>query len=83
MSAPIRIPAPLAVGRLAAALTPKHVMDAVRLIDDAERHLYRPCSPLSVEDLGDRETVLAEWSRADKVLAATALRPAVATEVLS
>ncbi|MFE2832262.1 hypothetical protein ACFXI6_14610 [Streptomyces mirabilis] len=83
MSAPIRIPAPLAVGRFAAALTPKHVMDAVRLIDDAERHLARPVSPLSVEDLGDRETVLAEWSRADKILAATALRPAVATEVLS
>lgn len=83
MSAPIRIPAPLAVGRLAAARTPKHVMDAVRTLDTAELHLARTCSPLSVEDLGDRETVLAEWHRADKTLAATPLRPAVATEVLS
>jgi hypothetical protein len=58
-------------------------MDAVRTLDTAELHLARTCSPLSVEDLGDRETVLAEWHRADKVLAATALRPVVATEVLS
>ncbi|MFD8008148.1 hypothetical protein [Streptomyces mirabilis] len=83
MSAPIRIPAPPAVGRFAAARTPKHVLDAVRTLDTAELELARPCSPLSVEDVGDRETVLAEWSRADKVLAATALRPAVTTEVLS
>lgn len=84
MSAPIRIPAPLAVGRFASAYTPKHVMDAVKLIDDAERELRRFRGPLlSVEDQGDRETALAAWHRADKVLAATALRPTEATGVLS
>lgn len=80
---PIRIPAPLAVGRFAAARTPESVLNAVRTLDTAELDLGRPISPLSVEDLGDRETVLAEWHRADKTLAATPLRPAVATEVLS
>ena len=83
MSAPIRIPVPAAVGMFKAAHGPQHVVEATLRKDDAERHLARPVSPLSVEDLGDRETVLAEWSRADKILAATALRPAVATEVLS
>ena len=38
---------------------------------------------LSVEDEGDRQTALAEWHRADKVLAATALRPVSPTGVLS
>ena len=82
MTAP-RIPAPAAVGMFKAAHGPQHITEATLLKDDAERVLRRPVSPLSVEDLGDRETVLAEWHRADKVLAATALRPVVATEVLS
>jgi len=79
----LRIPTPDAVRYFAAQHLPAAVVEANALSLDAERVLRRPISPLSVEDLGDRETVLAEWHRADKVLGATALRPAVATEVLS
>ncbi|MGW5173211.1 hypothetical protein ACWERY_02435 [Streptomyces sp. NPDC004082] len=82
MSTP-RIPVPAAVGVFKALHGPRHVVEATLRKDDAERELRRPVSPLSVEDLGDRETVLAEWHRADKILAATALRPVTATEVLS
>ncbi|MFC5204564.1 hypothetical protein [Streptomyces kaempferi] len=82
MNAP-RIPVPTAVGMFKALHSPQHVVEATLLKDDAERHLGRPVSPLSVEDLGDRETVLAEWHRADKTLAATPLRPVIVTGVLS
>ncbi|MEV0556321.1 hypothetical protein AB0I27_23065 [Streptomyces sp. NPDC050597] len=80
---PIRIPAPDAVRRFSATQTSQPVRDAARQADMAELHLARTCSPLSVEDVGDRETLLAEWHRADKVLSATALRPVQATGVLS
>lgn len=82
MSAP-RIPVPAAVGIFKALHSATRVVEATLRKDDAERVLRRPVSPLCVEDLGDRETVLAEWHAADKTLAATALRPVVATEVLS
>lgn len=80
---PFRIPVPAAVGVFKAVHGPAHVVEATLLKDDAERELRRFRGPLSVEDEGDRQTVLAEWHRADKVLAATALRPTVPTAVLS
>ena len=79
----IRVPVPAAVGMFNAIHSPQHVVEATLRKDDAERELRRLRFPLSVEDRGDRETVLAEWHRADKVLAATPLRPVTATEVLS
>jgi hypothetical protein len=78
-----RIPIPDAVRYFSARHLPAHVREAAVTADRAELYLGCPVSPLSVEDWGDRETVLAQWHRADKVLAATALRPATPTEVLS
>lgn len=78
-----RIPTPEAVSYFSTRLLPEHVREAAANADRAELYLGCPVSPLSVEDWGDRETVLAQWHRADKVLAATALRPVTATEVLS
>lgn len=83
MTVPFRVPTPPAVAMFAASHTPQPVLDAAVLQADAERGLRRLRGPLSVEDQGDRETLLAEWHRADKVLAATALRPTVPTAVLS
>ena len=84
MTAPIRIPVPAAVGMFKAVHGPQHVVEATLLKDDAERELRRFRGPLlSVEDEGDRQTALAAWHRADKVLAATALRPVSPTGVLS
>lgn len=79
----LRIPTPDAVRYFAAQHLPAAVVEANALSLDAERVLRRPMSPLSVEDLGDRETVLAEWHRADKRLGCLPLRPKHATEVLS
>ncbi|MPY47065.1 hypothetical protein [Streptomyces acidicola] len=78
-----RIPTPDAVRYFSSRQLPRAVREAASAADRAELELGRPVSPLSVEDLGDRETVLAHWHRADKVLAATALRPEQATGVLS
>ncbi|MFF5473399.1 hypothetical protein [Streptomyces achromogenes] len=78
-----RIPTPDAVRLFSARQLPAHVREAASNADRAELYLGCPVNPLSVEDWGDRETVLAQWHRADKVLAATALRPTTPTEVLS
>lgn len=83
MTAPIRIPVPAAVGMFKAVNGPQHVTEATLLKDDTERELRRFRGPLSVEDQGDRETVLADRHRADKVLAASPLRPTQPTGVLS
>lgn len=84
MSAPIRIPVPAAVGMFKAVHGPQHITEATLAKDDAERELRRFLGPLlSVEDQGDRETALAAWHRADKVLAASPLRPVEPTGVLS
>ncbi|GGM05830.1 hypothetical protein GCM10010099_22490 [Streptomyces cinereus] len=79
----LRIPTPDAVRYFQAGLLPASVREAATAADRAELELGRPISPLSVEDLGDRETVLAKWHQADKVLSATALRPEQPTAVLS
>lgn len=78
-----RVPTPDSVRYFSARLLPTEVREAAANANRAELYLGCPVSPLSVEDWGDRETVLAQWHRADKVIAATALRPVHATEVLS
>ena len=79
-----RIPVPTAVGVFKAVHGPRHVVAATLARDDAERELRRFRGPLlSVEDQGDREMALAAWHRADKVLAASPLRPVEPTGVLS
>lgn len=62
------VPAPVAVVVFKALHMPEHVVEAELLMDDAERELRRPCGPLSVEDLGDRETALAMYARAAKTV---------------
>lgn len=47
---------------------PKHVADAEQEMQFAARELRRPVNPLSVEDIGDREDVIAMHRRADKVI---------------
>lgn len=82
MSAP-RIPTPTAVRRFSASQRPEHVMRAAADADRAEEWLQIPCLPLKPAQMATRERVLAQWHRADKILAATPLRPEQATEVLS
>ena len=79
----VRIPTPPAVRRFSASQAPEHVMQAAADADRAEEWLQIPCLPLKPALMATRERVLAQWHRADKVLAATALRPVQATEVLS
>jgi len=79
----LRIPTPDAVRRFSADQLPAHIREAASNADRAELYLGCPVSPLSVEDWGDRETILAEWHKADKTLSATALRPVKPTGVLS
>lgn len=78
-----RIPTPDAVLYFSFRLQPAEVRKAAQNADRAELYLGCPVSPLSVEDWGDRETVLAQWHRADKTLAATPLRPIQPTGALS
>jgi hypothetical protein len=47
---------------------PAHVRQAERELQCARRELHRPCDPLSVEDMGDREDVIAMHRRADKTI---------------
>ncbi|MGW4603669.1 hypothetical protein ACWENS_10410 [Streptomyces sp. NPDC004532] len=80
---PIRIPTPEAVRYFSARQAPVHVAQAAADADRAEEWLSIPCLPLKPAQMATRERVLAQWHAADKVLAASALRPAFATEVLS
>jgi hypothetical protein len=61
-------PLPDRVRSFAARHMPKHVLEAECLMDIARRELRSPCDPLSVEDMGDREDVLAMHHAADKVI---------------
>jgi hypothetical protein len=57
------------VGQFQARLLSPRVSEALLAVDDAERELRRFRGPvLSVEDQGDRETVLARYAAADKIL---------------
>ncbi|MFD7185546.1 hypothetical protein ACFV90_36990 [Streptomyces sp. NPDC059904] len=49
--------------------TPEPVLAAIYDVDDAERELARFRAPLSIEDQGDRESVLAIHAKASKTLA--------------
>lgn len=61
-------PLPARVRSFAARHMPKHVLTAECQMDVARRELRRPCDPLSVEDMGDREDVIAMHHAADKVV---------------
>jgi hypothetical protein len=65
---------PERVHRFAMRHTPKHVADAEFQMNFARRELRRPCDPLSVEDVGDREDVIAAHRAADKVISSNAER---------
>jgi hypothetical protein len=67
-------PSPAAVGAFKALHMPERVVEAELLMDDAARELRKSCSPLSVEDMGDRETALAMYARADKTVSSNAER---------
>jgi len=73
-------PTPLAVDRLKAETMPKAVIEAEILMRDATRELRRPRTVnasgalLGVEDEGDRETALAMYATADKVVSSHAER---------
>jgi hypothetical protein len=79
----VRIPTPDAVRLFSARQLPEHVVQAAADADRAEEWLQIPCSLSRPAQLATRERVLADWHRADKILAATPLRPEQATEVLS
>lgn len=79
----VRIPTPAAVYLFFARQLPEHVMKAAADADRAEEWLQIPCLPLKDAQMATRERVLADWHRADKVLAATALRPIQPTGALS
>ena len=53
---------------------PAHVREAEQELQFAARELRRPVNPLSVEDIGDREDVIAMHRRADKVVSSNAER---------
>lgn len=50
---------------------PEHVVEAERQMEFAARELRRPVDVLSVEDMGDREDVLAMHRSADKVISSS------------
>lgn len=77
------MPTPTDVRLFSARMAPAHVVQAAADADRAEEWLAIPCLPLKPAQMATRERVLAQWHRADKVLAASALRPVQATEVLS
>lgn len=64
------VPIPPAVGRFKSRLASHRLLTATLLLDDAEREIRRFRGPLlGVEDFADRESALAKFAEADKVLA--------------
>ena len=61
-------PLPDGVRSFAERHMPAHVVTAEQELQFAARELDRPCNPLSVEDIGDREDVIAMHRRADKTI---------------
>jgi hypothetical protein len=61
-------PLPTRVRDFAERHMPAHVRWAEQELQLADRELRRPVNPLSVEDIGDREDVIATRRAADKVI---------------
>lgn len=83
MSAQPAIPVPPAVEQLAYRLLPESTLQAMVDLTDAKCELGRVRLPLSVEDEGDRESVLAVCAVADKTLCSVPCRITAATGSLS
>lgn len=68
------VPIPPAVGVFKARLASDRLLKASLLADDAEREIRRFRGPLDDDDRADRETALARFAEADKVLATYPVR---------
>lgn len=75
---PAPTPSPFSVAMLSASKRPAAQIEAAVRMADIERELKRLRPLASVEDRGDRETLLAEYAAADKILSAVALRQSTA-----
>lgn len=71
-------PSPFSVAMFSASKRPAEQVEAAVLMADVERDLKRLRPLASVEDQGDRETLLAQYAAADKVLSAVPLRQSAA-----
>ena len=70
---------PPAVSRFSADQRPDEQIRAASAMDQVDAEMWRFCGPLlSVEDQGDRETLLAQYAAADKVLSGVPLRQSTA-----
>jgi hypothetical protein len=68
-----------AVRRFSAKRRPLRQITAASVVDRVDAEMNRFRGPLlSVEDQGDRETLLSEYAAADKVLSGVALRQSTA-----
>ncbi|WP_069883464.1 hypothetical protein [Streptomyces luteocolor] len=74
MRQPLKFPISDAVAAFGVQHRPAGVFEAAVQMADAERELGRLRPLGSVEDQGDRETVLGLYAQADKVLSAHAER---------
>lgn len=83
MSTQPAIPVPPAVEQFVYRSLPESTLTAMFDLVDAKRELGRVSLPLSVEDEGDRESVLAVCAVADKVLCSVPCRITAATGSLS
>ena len=75
---PAPAPSPFSVAMLSASKRPAAQIEAAARMTDIERDVKRLRPLLSVEDQGDRETLLAQYAAADKVLSGVALRQSTA-----
>ncbi|MGW6703543.1 hypothetical protein ACWGDE_01435 [Streptomyces sp. NPDC054956] len=72
------VPSPFKVALLSASKRPARQIEAAARMTDVEQELKRLRPLASVEDQGDRETLLAEYAAANKVLSGVALRQSTA-----
>lgn len=72
------VPSPAAVAMFSARQRPACEIEAAARMTDIERELKRLRPLASVEDQGDRETLLAQYAAADKVLSGVPLRQSTA-----
>ncbi|MGW6872844.1 hypothetical protein ACWGHA_10975 [Streptomyces xanthophaeus] len=71
-------PSPFRVAMFSAAKRPARQVEAAVRLTNIERDLLRLRPLASIEDQGDRETLLAQHAAADKILAGSALRQSTA-----